>query len=564
MPNESAKPPPRLDHRVEGKKDSSARPIPVKRSKQIPSRRAAVLAAQAVRLAPRGPLDIHNTRTQPLRFGRRREILAPFPRISLRRRNWHAMATFNLARPAPSAPPLSLVPGSGWTHRRVLVLGLGRHGGGLGVTRWLVSQGANVIVSDLRPAADLHDSLRPLRELPVELRLGGHDREDIHRADMVVVNPAIPPGSPWMREIEAAAVPWTTEIELFLAACPASVVGVTGTVGKSTVAALLHRMLRCAGHRCWLGGNFGGSLLNRVGHIGRNSVVVLELSSFQLARLSDRPRFHGAVVTNCSANHLDWHGTWEDYMAAKQRILALQDRRGWTVLNPADPEVACWSRLVRGRPAAVLSSDAFAAAGSPMHQQQNAALAAAAARCLGCDDTAMAAALHGFVPLPHRLQFVAEIAGRRFVNDSKATSPAATQAALSSLAGDGVWLVAGGHDKGVDLEPLVAAAVRFARGAAFLAPASARLATLAQRAVIAGQPAETDFRWTAADSLRNAVRWAWRQSKPGETILLSPGCASVAADTASRQPSAERFRDYADRGRAFLRAVAELAALSRE
>ena len=258
----------------------------------------------------------------------------------------------------------------------------------------------------------------------------------------------------------------TSETELFLDACPARVIGVTGTVGKSTTAAMLDAVLQASGRRAWLGGNIGHSLLADLDQIQRDDVVVLELSSFQLHWLNEITRWPaGAVVTNCSSNHLDWHGTREHYMASKQRLVSHLSPGGFVVFGAIDQELCAWRSLV---PPSVDHLETWCLHQIPelripgTHNRTNAALAAAAAEKLGVEAETIRSSLSTFNGLPHRIEFVAEVAGRRFYNDSKSTTPAATIAALSSMDRP-TWLLLGGVKQPVDYAELMATVVNHAR-----------------------------------------------------------------------------------------------------
>ena len=233
--------------------------------------------------------------------------------------------------------------------RRVLVMGLGLFGGGVGAARYLQREGAEVTVTDLRTGEDLAESIQALDGVPVRYRLGGHDEDDFARADLVVASPAVPRSSSYLLLAEARGIPITTEICLFLERCPCRVVGVTGSSGKTTTTCLLGEMLRRADPRALVGGNLGGSLLDRLKALAPDVPVVVELSSFQLDRLGEsgwRPEI--AVVTNFAPNHIDVHGSLEAYREAKQQIVVHQDRDDYAVLNRDDAEVMGWATLGRG------------------------------------------------------------------------------------------------------------------------------------------------------------------------------------------------------------------------
>lgn len=398
-------------------------------------------------------------------------------------------------------------------------MGLGRFGGGAGVTRWLAAQGASVLVTDLARPDDLAEALRGITDLvdagSATLRLGGHDEADFRGADLVVANPAVP--RPWENPMLAAAsaagVPLTTEIRLLVEHLDRRrVIGVTGTAGKSTTSAMTHHVLKASGVPCRLGGNIGGSLLPEVHAIGTGEWVVLELSSAMLHWL--RGWSPGvAVLTNVEPNHLDWHGSFEHYARCKVQIFTDQrpgeaQLRGDEVPRAALPELS-----VPGE-----------------HNRRNArlALAAACAAVPGLDRAAAAAALASFRGLPHRLEFVAESRGRRFYNDSKSTTPSATRLAVEALGDPGrVHLIVGGYDKQIDLAPLVVETRRVA-GVYAIGQTGPRLAGAA------GAGADD------CGTLDVAVERALSRMKPGDVLLLSPGCASW-----------DQFENYEKRGEAF-------------
>jgi len=214
--------------------------------------------------------------------------------------------------------------------KRVTVLGLGRFGGGIGAVRFLASCGAEVTVTDLKTEAELADSILQIADCPeIKFRLGEHCDSDFATADLIVVSPAVPPTNGFLQIAQENGVPITTEISLFWQRNRGKVIAVTGSVGKSTTTSLIHSIVQAAGLTCWLGGNIGKSLLSMVEEIQPSDYVILELSSFQLFdldRISAAPDV--AVVTNFSPNHLDWHGSIENYRHAKQTILRRQSEKG--------------------------------------------------------------------------------------------------------------------------------------------------------------------------------------------------------------------------------------------
>jgi UDP-N-acetylmuramoylalanine--D-glutamate ligase len=438
-----------------------------------------------------------------------------------------------VARPRIQAD--SDLPAVDWRGRRVTLMGLGRHGGGVGAARYLASHGARVTISETADAGTLSSSLSQLADSPIEaVHLGGHDDRDFASAEFVVVNPAVRPDHVCLQLARTAGARVTTEIELFLAHCPANVIGITGSNGKTTTASMLAAMLAAGGRRAWLGGNIGGSLLESVDSMRHDDWVVLELSSFQLAHLDSSARWPRiALVTNCTDNHLDWHRDFESYAAAKKRLLSTSRVGGVNIINVHDRSTSAWPELHQAEvveswpldrlPTLRLLGD---------HNRQNAACAAAAAELAGIDEQIIVENLTGFTGLPHRIEWVAVVAGRRFYDDSKSTSPAATLAALAALDGP-VWLLAGGEAKGADFMALAERLVdRVAGVAAFGTSRYALCAALVEL--------RADFNVIAVEQMADALAWCWQRSRNGDAILLSPAAASY-----------DQFRDYHERGETF-------------
>jgi len=426
--------------------------------------------------------------------------------------------------------------------RRVTLMGLGRHGGGVAAARYLASQGAHVTISDAADRRVLGESLAQLKDLPIAaIKLGGHDPVDFDSAELVVVNPAVRPEHPCLQIARANGAGLTSEIELFLDCCPGKVIGVTGSNGKSTTSSMLAEILQSAGRRTRLGGNIGRSLLGELDQMTAEDWVVLELSSFQLAHLNASARLPEiAVAINLSPNHLDWHGSYQAYISAKRRLVAENSPKSLVVLNEHDPITAAWAALAHGRTRASWPLERIPSLAIPGdHNRHNAACAAAAAEAVGVDPATICQTLANFRGLEHRLQLVAEISGRQFYNDSKSTTPQATIAALAALNGP-TWLLAGGHPKGANFDELAAIIVHRARGAALFGAARESLQS-------ALRSTDATFNAWPTEQLADALAWCWRQSKPGDSILLSPACASY-----------DQFRDFAERGEMFGQLVSAL------
>jgi UDP-N-acetylmuramoylalanine--D-glutamate ligase len=466
-------------------------------------------------------------------------------------------------------------PGNNWQSSpldyralRATVMGLGTFGGGEGAARFLSGRGASVTITDLKSADELRPALQRLADLPgLRFHLGRHDARDFTETDLLVVNPAVPRDNRFFRQAVDAGVPITSEMNLFWLHYRGRVVGVTGSNGKSTTTSLIHAMLQAAGVPSRIGGNIGRSLLPGVDSIRPDEWVVLELSSFQLADLNCLRRSPPiAMITNFTPNHLDRHSSLDEYRIAKQTILRWQDADGLAILNGDDPDVSGWScagrRLLFGSDsdhvAAVVDGhhvaatfnhttieiDLKSAVSLPgRHNALNVAAATLAALACGALPESVAAGVRSFPGLPHRLQFVAEIGGRRFYNDSKATTPEAAMAALAAFDGSPrLMLLAGGSDKGIDLTPLGAAIARRAAAVALLGETAPSL----ERAIRASPAASP--RLMRHGSLAAAFAWAVAQSGPDDVVLLSPGCASY-----------DWFASYEDRGDQFVALVRQLS-----
>jgi len=425
--------------------------------------------------------------------------------------------------------------------KKVTVVGLGRFGGGVGVTKWLCATGAKVTVSDRADASELAESVRCLSGLDVQLHLGGHLEGDFLDADLLVVNPAVPKDLPLLIRSDAAGVARTSEINLFLQRCPASVVGVTGSVGKSTTAAMIGAILQT---RCstYVGGNIGGSLLDQLPRMGPHDVVVLELSSFQL---EDLPIVgispHVAVVTNLLANHLDRHGTLESYAAAKKNIFRFQGAEDVLVLNSACPASRGWADEAPGE-AQLFDplGEAFSLRVPGQHNQANAQAAWTAARQYGVPRDVAAEALERFSGLPHRLQFIAEIEGLRYYNDSKSTIPSATIAALEAFPPRTAVVIVGGYDKDAQFEALGTALKERAKAVVTMGATAGKIISILGKQYPNRMPT---VHW--AEDLAAATNLAAALASPGDAVLLSPACASY-----------DMFDNYEQRGDVFAKFVA--------
>ncbi len=433
------------------------------------------------------------------------------------------------------------------TPSRALVVGLGASG--VAAAALLVHQGWTVIANDRKVESELGDAVAKL-PAGVTTRAGGHAPELLDGTRLVVVSPGVPWDLPLLVEARRRGLEVIAEVELAgRALTGVPIVGVTGSNGKTTVTSLLGAIGRAAGLTTGVGGNIG-TAASELALAGGWDAVVLELSSFQLEGCATlRPAV--AVLLNVSPDHLDRHPSLAAYLAAKSRIFAHQTAHDTAVLNADDPalaELAVRSRLARfsladPRAEAHLAGGALVLDGEPLlnrsdlpllgdHNVANALAAALAASRLGVPREAIAAALRAAVTLPHRHQVVAEARGVRWVDDSKGTNIGATAAGLAGYPPGTVHLVLGGLGKGQDFRELRPAAEgRLAR---------VYLIGEAAPAIAAALEGVAPLEWCV--TLDEAVRRAASAARPGDTVLLSPACASF-----------DQFKSYAHRGEEFAR-----------
>ena len=441
--------------------------------------------------------------------------------------------------------------------KRITVAGAARSG--IAAAELLVRRGARVTLSDTRSEVA---EARALEALGVGLELGGHREETFTSADLVVLSPGVPSEQPVIAAARARGIAVIGELELASRWLQGRVIAITGTKGKSTTSALTGRILAMAGFKVTVGGNIGLPLSAQVTASTPDTLHVVETSSFQLEEIET---FHPwiAVMLNFSPDHLDRHATVEAYAAAKARIFDNQTPRDWAVINADDPSVLrlaersraakrLFARQARLADGTVIENDWIVERSGPQterlvplsairllgpHLVTDVMAAAAVGSIAGAAPAAMTAAVESFGGLEHAMELVAEVAGVRFVNDSKATN---VESALRSIESfdSGLVPIIGGRFKGGDLrvlrEPLAE------RAKAVVAIGEARPLV---REALADAIEVHD-----AGSFEEAVAIAFALAKPAGVVLLAPACASF-----------DMFRDYAERGRRFKEEVARLA-----
>ncbi len=446
--------------------------------------------------------------------------------------------------------------------KRVTLVGLGRGRTMAGLARFLVSCGARVTITDAKPREALAEGLSRLGDTPVELVLGpSSDDAALADPDFVFVNPGVRPRSATILRALQRDIPVLTEIGLFFRLCPATIVGITGTKGKTTTTTMIERILARGSRRTIVGGNIGRAVVQELDTLTRDDIVVLELSSFQLDTLARSP--HVAVVTNITEDHLDHHGTRENYLAAKRNIVAWQGTHDVAVLNLDDAsviamhtgaasEVRGFSLVQRPRRGGFLDGDGRLVliegdrrtpvlAASELrvpgrHNVANALAAAIVGNVFDVSTDSIAAALREFEGVPRRLETVRELDGVLWVNDSAATTPAATLSALAAYERNAV-VILGGVAKGADFDGLARELARRARGAVLIGAAAEEIAGALG---VANRSAGRTLPVERAKTLEDAVAVARAMARPGDVVLLSPACASFDMFT-SADERGERF-----------------------
>ncbi len=410
--------------------------------------------------------------------------------------------------------------------KKILVMGLGRFGGGVGAARFAAEHGAIVTVTDTNSAEKLQSSIDQLSDLDITYHLGEHVESDFTSADMIIVNPAVPQENEYLEIARKAEVGLTTEMNLFWQYCPAPVVGITGSNGKSTTTAMTYHVLtRCMPEKkVWLGGNIGkGSLLAKIDQVGPDDIVVLELSSFQLEDLAQLQRSpHIAIVTNIAPNHLDRHGTMANYITAKQNILKFQGENDYAIICGEDHQLDSWMNIGKAQKQRYeeIAVDLMVPG---RHNRLNAAAAVAAAGKFDINAEQAKAALSDFSGLEHRLEFVTEIDGVKYYNDSISTTPESTIVAIDAFSCTKI-LILGGYDKKLPFKEMAAKIAGNVKVAVLIGQTADIIANDIEEA-----KADRDFllpKIIKCDTFENAIAATKETATKGDVVLLSPACAS--------------------------------------
>jgi len=454
--------------------------------------------------------------------------------------------------------------------KRVLVVGLGKSG--VASALFLKAQGARVTVSDTKTGDELHNEIPVLLDHGITVETGGHGERTFRGQDLIVVSPGVPVDAPPLLQARSAGGEVIGEVELAAQFLPGPIVAITGSNGKTTTTTLTGEILTAGGFPALVGGNIGTPAISLVERAKPESVIVLEVSSFQLETIRTfRPKV--AVVLNITPDHLDRHRTFEAYTDAKARILENQQGDDFAVLNADDPtcvamasrtraQVFWFSRQKEVRQGAWVRDgnivfrdgerqrEIMQVSEIPLkgaHNLEDALAAICAGALMGCEPEKIRQAVREFKAVEHRLEFVATIHGVEYYNDSKATNVDATIKALESFPAN-IHLILGGKDKGSDysvLNDLLRQRVKrvYTIGAA-AAKIESQIVTSKSGDSHRGHPEVVH-----AETLENALRKANAVAQPGDVVLLAPACASF-----------DQFKNYEHRGQVFKEIVLALAA----
>lgn len=444
-------------------------------------------------------------------------------------------------------------------NKKILVVGAGISG--IAVAAILQQKGASVTLNDNKKEDALLHDVSPARKVGVTIVLGMQDNSLLDMAELVVLSPGVPVTIPLVREAEARQIPVIGEVEVAYQLCGAPMVAVTGTNGKTTTTTLLGELMKTANDDVVVGGNIGMALSAETETVSDHGVVVAEISSFQLERVVDFcPKV--AAILNVTPDHIDRHGSFDKYRLTKERIFARQSKDDYVVLNYDEPIVR---DMAKRAPSTVfffsrqvcLTNGMFVEDGSivlnwngettavcPLselqikgdHNVENALAACSVAFLAGVKVQDMRAVLASFKSVEHRIEFVRELGGVSYYNDSKATNPESAIKALEAFS-DGIVLIAGGHDKMTELTAFMAKIKERVTHLVLIGEAAGRFRAEAEKMNIAPI---TDMGY----SMEDAVKFAHSVAKCGEAVVLSPACSSY-----------DMFNNYEERGREFKRFV---------
>jgi UDP-N-acetylmuramoylalanine--D-glutamate ligase len=435
---------------------------------------------------------------------------------------------------------------------RVLIVGLGKTG--VSTARFLAEKGAEVFITDEKPASEIEDAICALSDINVNLQTGGHRSEILSQIDLIVPSPGVPPWGDLLSEAVKRGIPVLSEVELAFRFLKIPMIAVTGTNGKTTTTTIIREIFEKAGKKIFVGGNIGNPLIDYVNGEQKDDYVVAEISSFQLQWVESFSPFI-SILLNTTRDHLNYHGTFEEYRSVKERIFKNQGKGDIAILNADDPLSLPLSERIRADVIRFSSSQKLdrgifvdgvvlryrdPKVGDEeypirminiqgAHNVENVMAAVVASRRCGCPSSDIIAAVENFKGVPHRIEYAGQKDGVVFYDDSKATNVGAVASALLTFSGP-IILLLGGRDKGGDFKTL-----------------TGLIRARVKRLVLFGEAGRTinsliggTVPTTLVSSLKKAALYACEHSSSGDVVLLSPGCASF-----------DEFENYEERGRFF-------------
>jgi UDP-N-acetylmuramoylalanine--D-glutamate ligase len=442
--------------------------------------------------------------------------------------------------------------------KKVTIFGLGRyeHGSGIAAAKFFIDQGANLVITDLQSKEDLSEQVERITDYAgkkktldkITWHMGGHAKEDILEADLLVVNQAVPVTSEWIQIAKNAGIPVETEMSLFFKLCPAEIIGITGTRGKSTTSALIAHMLEVTGKKVHLGGNITLAALEQLPAIKKEDLVVLELSNFMLEYLNEQQQSPSiAVLLNVLPDHLSrYNGSMDDYAAVKEVITKYQTADDLLICNRQNKYTNEIGQRTKARVDWYDITDdnidvnLQATTLSGAHNLENVLAAVTVAQHFGLEQTEIENKLASFRPLEGRIQFVDEIDRVTFINDTTSTTPVAAVAAIEALRDRPLILIAGGADKGLSFSDFIQELTKIKAVVWLPGVGTDRLLEEIETAGIS-------FDQMKANDMNEAVRLAYSRADENDIVILSPACASFGL-----------FKNEFDRGDQFNDAVQSL------
>lgn len=430
-------------------------------------------------------------------------------------------------------------------NKKILIMGLGLHGGGVGAVKFFAKQGADVLVTDLKTEQQLKESIAMLKGLKIKYALGGHKEADFIWPDLILKNPDVPNASPYLKIARQKKIPIETDLTLFFELSKAYIIGVTGTKGKSTTASLIYRTLRQKYKKVFLGGNIGVSPLEFLHKVKKGDKVVLELSSFELENLKKSPNI--AIITNILPDHLNRYASMSEYVQAKKIIFKHQKKSDFLILNNGDAFSAVFAKEAPSKVyffskdnLTVEEKNNFKLFGE--HNLSNLSAAVVVAKLLKVPNENIKKAIKSFKGVPSRQEFIKEINGVKYFNDTSSTMPESTIVAIKSFSekfpNSKLILICGGQNKGLNFSELVK---QIKEKVHYLIMLEGTASDRIKEGLLGYN------KICNVSSMKEAVNKAKQLAGAGDVVALSPAAASF-----------NLFKNEFDRGDQFVKFVKEL------